>query len=68
MPWVQIAVMVVFVYGTLTVVKVVMENELGVEGFNQKVARLAGGDDESKIVAKLLWRDPVMAFVQEKVL
>jgi hypothetical protein len=68
MPWMKVAVMAVFVYGTMTVVKVVMENELGVDGFDQKVARLADGDDGSKIAAKLLWRDPVMAFVQEKVL
>lgn len=66
MPWLKIAIMAFFVYGTMTVVKVVMENELGVEGFDQKVALLADGDDTSKIAAKLLWRDPVMTFVQEQ--
>jgi hypothetical protein len=68
MPWKLIAVLVLFGYGTLTVTKVVMENELGPNGFDQKVARLASGDDSAKIAAKLLWRDPVMAFVQDNVL
>ncbi|WGI22826.1 hypothetical protein [Amylibacter sp. IMCC11727] len=68
MPWLKIAMIAVFCYGTLTVAKVVMENELGPDGFDQRVANLAEGDDTAKIAAKLLWRDPVMAFVQDKVL
>lgn len=68
MPWMKVAVLSLFVYGTMTVTKVVMENELGPDGFDQKAASLAQGDDSAKIAAKLMWRDPVMAFVQDKVL
>jgi hypothetical protein len=68
MPWIKVAMIAVFLYGTMTVSKVVMENELGPSGFDQRVAELADGDDPAKIAAKLLWRDPVMAFVQDKFL
>ena len=68
MPWLKIALLVMFAYGTMTVTKVVMENELGPDGFDQKAVRLANGDDASKVAAKLMWRDPVMAFVQDNVL
>lgn len=68
MPWFKVALIATLAYGTMTVTKVVMENELGPDGFDQKVAQLADGDDPAKIAAKLLWRDPVMAFVQDKFL
>ena len=68
MPWRTLAGFAVLFYCAMTFTKVVMENELGPEGFDQKVAQLEQGDDGSKIAAKLLWRDPVMAFVQDKFL
>lgn len=67
MPWIQLAIVLLFVYGVLTVTKVVMENELGAEGFDQRVARMSDGDDAARFASKLLWRDPVMAFVQDNV-
>ena len=42
MPWMKIAVMAVFAYGTMTVVKVVMENELGVAGFDPESCASGG--------------------------
>lgn len=68
MPWLKLGVVAMVLYCGMTVTKVVMENELGPDGFDQRVAQLADGDDPAKIASKLLWRDPVMAFVQDKVL
>ncbi len=68
MPWLKVAMIALVLYGGMTITKVVMENELGPDGFDQKVAQLADGDDPAKIASKLLWRDPVMAFVQDKFL
>ncbi len=67
-PMAATSLALVLCYGTLTTTKVIMENELGPQGFDAKVSRLAQGDDTSRIAAKLLWRDPVMEYVQEKLL
>ena len=66
-PMARLSMVLVFFYCAMTVTKVVMEQELGPNGYDAKVARLAAGSDTSKIAAKLLWRDPVMAYVQTKI-
>lgn len=68
MPWMKIGTIALVLYAGMTVTKVVMENELGPDGFDQKVAQLAQGDDSGKIASIFLWRDPVMEFVQYKFL
>lgn len=67
-PMLRTVMVLLFCYCTLTATKVMMENELGPQGFDAKVAKLAEGDDTSKIASRLLWRDPVMAYVQENIL
>ena len=66
-PLARTSMVLVFCYCAMTVTKVVMENELGPQGFDAKVARLSAGNDASKIAARLLWRDPVMEYVQKKI-
>ena len=66
-PLARTSMVIVFCYCAMTVTKVVMEQELGPQGYDAKVARLSAGGDTSKIAAKLLWRDPVMAYVQQKI-
>jgi hypothetical protein len=66
-PFVKTGMVLVFAYCTLTATKVVMERELGSAGFDAKVAQLAKGPDTAKFAAKLLWRDPVMAYVGARI-
>lgn len=67
-PFVKTALCMALLYGTMTVTKVVMVQELGQQGYDAKVAKLASGSDTSRVAAKLLWRDPVMSYVQSKFL
>ncbi|MEM7439616.1 MAG: hypothetical protein AAF393_08455 [Pseudomonadota bacterium] len=57
---------IVFAYVALTAVKVVMHQDLGAEGYATRVASMAQGDETSRIAAKLMFRDPVMNYVTEK--
>ena len=54
---------IVFAYVALTAVKVTMYSELGPDGYEAKVAALSSGTETSRIAAKLLFQDPVMAYV-----
>ena len=62
-PLLKTFVVCVVLYGALTTAKVVMEQELGAQGFDVRVAELSKGSDSQKIAAALLFRDPVMAYV-----
>lgn len=63
-PFARTALFMLMFYGTVTVTKVVMIQELGPQGYEAKVAQLATGPDASRIAAKLLGRDPVLAYVE----
>ncbi|GGA14414.1 hypothetical protein [Neptunicoccus cionae] len=67
-PLARTALCMAMFYGTVTVTKVVMIQELGPQGYEAKVAQLASGTDGSKIAAKLLGRDPVLAYVESNFL
>jgi hypothetical protein len=67
-PLARTSMVLLFCYCTLTITKIVMESQLGPQGFDAKVAQLSAGSDASKIAARLLWRDPVMAYVEDKFL
>lgn len=57
---------IVFAYIALTGAKVIMQNDLGAEGYNTRVAEMAAGDETSRIAAKLMFRDPVMDYVADQ--
>lgn len=67
-PFAKTALCMALFYGTMTATKVVMIQELGQQGYDAKVAQLAAGSDTSRVAAKLLWKDPVLTYVQGKVL
>ena len=56
----------VFTYIALTAGKVVMEQELGTQGYDARVAQMAQGADTSRIAARLMFRDPVMEYVSAR--
>lgn len=58
---------IVFVYIALTSVKVVMEHQLGPEGYDARVAQLAAGDETARIAARLMFRDPIMTYVSREI-
>ncbi|MEM6617770.1 MAG: hypothetical protein AAF631_00525 [Pseudomonadota bacterium] len=61
------AFVLVFAYLLLTGVKVVMVQDLGAAGFDTRVATLAAGNDAERIAARLLFRDPLMTYLAERV-
>lgn len=63
----RFALLVLCAYMGLTLAKIVMVNEIGEQGFQTRIAELSGGDENAQIAARLLQRDPVMAFIESRI-